>query len=359
MSLTNVTIAHSQGYALSTDAGASATIKNTLIGVGGRGDCRQAGQNDSVTDTRTAAAVTVDGGDNLDQNGDCGLSASNGNLTGDPLLTSLGNFGGPTKTDAILTGSPAIHTGSGCAGVDQRGFTRPETCDIGAFAYIPGAQASFTYSPRNPVDSGGDNGGFVTFTNTSTTSNNASLSYLWDFGDGTTSTGANPGHGFSAPDHPLTYLVTLQATDSAGSVDQSYQEVTVRPANEQPIASFTFGAAAPNTPVHFDASASNDPDGSIVSYDWSWGDDSDNSSGVARDAYLCRGGLVHGHADRDRQRRPHGSGFGDRHRRDAENLGLFPWTQAGQARRTVRPSPAPTTRRSPSEPTRSRRSATR
>ena len=74
VSLTNVTIAHSQGYALLTDAGASTTIKNTLIGVGGRGDCRQAGQNDSVTDTRTAAAVTVDGGNNLDQNGDCGLS---------------------------------------------------------------------------------------------------------------------------------------------------------------------------------------------------------------------------------------------------------------------------------------------
>ena len=95
-----------------------------------------------------------------------------------------------------------------------------------------------------------------------------------------TSTAASPVHDLTAPDHPLTYLVTLQATDSAGSVDQTYREVTVRPANEQPIASFTFGAAAPNTPVHFDASASNDPDGSIVSYDWNWGDDSDNSSGV-------------------------------------------------------------------------------
>ena len=89
VSLTNVTIAHSQGYALLTDVGASTTIKNTLIGVGGRGDCRQAGQNDSVTDTMTAAAVTVDGGNNLDQNGDCGLPGSNANVTGDPLLTSL------------------------------------------------------------------------------------------------------------------------------------------------------------------------------------------------------------------------------------------------------------------------------
>ena len=97
----------------------------------------------------------------------------------------------------------------------------------------------------------------MTFTNTSTTSNDASVCRT----SGTSGTGLRrprrvPAHGFSAPDHPLTYLVTLQATDSAGSVDQIYQEVTARPANEQPIASFTFGAAAPNTPVHFDASDS-------------------------------------------------------------------------------------------------------
>ena len=108
----------------------------------------QAGQNDSVTDTRTAAAVTGDGGDNLDQNGDCGLSASNGNLTGDPLLTSLGNFGGPTETDAILTGSPAIHAGSGCAPIDQRGYHPSGSCDIGAFDTSPARRRR---SPTRPA----------------------------------------------------------------------------------------------------------------------------------------------------------------------------------------------------------------
>jgi parallel beta-helix repeat protein len=278
VSLTNVTIAHSQGYALLTDVGASTTIKNTLIGLGGRGDCRQAGQNDGVTDSMTAAAVTIDGGNNLDQNGDCGLQATS-DLTGDPLLTSLGQFGGPTETDAILAGSPAIGAGSGCPPIDQRGFTRSDPCDIGAFEYVAGVTASFTYAPPTPIDNGDDNGAPVTFTNDSSTTNDgATLSYLWTY-DGTTSTATNPSHGFSAPDQPVTYVVTLQVTDSAGSVDEISQDITVRPANEKPIASFTFGSAAPNMPVQFDASASSDPDGSIVNYDWNWGDGSDHTSG--------------------------------------------------------------------------------
>ena len=216
VALTNVTIAHSQGYALMTDVGASTTIRYTIIGQGGRGDCVPSGRSDSVTDATTAAAVTVDGGHNLDQTADCSLSGSNHNVTGDPLLTSPGHFGGPTETDALLAGSPAIDAGSGCPPSDQRGFNRSDPCDIGAFEYVAGAHASFTYAPAAPID----NGARVTFTNTSSTTNDgATLSYFWDFGDGTTSTGASPTHGFSAPDHPATYTVTLQVTDSAGSVD--------------------------------------------------------------------------------------------------------------------------------------------
>ena len=56
-------------------------------------------------------------------------------------LGPLGNHGGPTKTHALLEGSPAIDAGDGgacaappVAGIDQRGISRPQgaACDVGA-----------------------------------------------------------------------------------------------------------------------------------------------------------------------------------------------------------------------------------
>jgi hypothetical protein len=55
-----------------------------------------------------------------------------------PLLGSLANNGGPTKTLALQTGSPAIGLGaSPCPPTDQRGYPRPglggSSCDSGAY----------------------------------------------------------------------------------------------------------------------------------------------------------------------------------------------------------------------------------
>jgi len=54
-----------------------------------------------------------------------------------PLLGPLAGNGGPTRTMALLAGSPAINAGnnSTCPATDQRGFARPAgvSCDIGAF----------------------------------------------------------------------------------------------------------------------------------------------------------------------------------------------------------------------------------
>ena len=54
-----------------------------------------------------------------------------------PLLSALGSYGGPTKTLALLPGSPAINAGTNALApmMDQRGVSRPQltTVDIGAF----------------------------------------------------------------------------------------------------------------------------------------------------------------------------------------------------------------------------------
>ncbi|MGZ5331674.1 MAG: choice-of-anchor Q domain-containing protein, partial [Solirubrobacterales bacterium] len=53
----------------------------------------------------------------------------------DPKLGPLASNGGPTQTHALLKGSPAINTGQGCPGFDQRGGPR-KACDIGAYERI-------------------------------------------------------------------------------------------------------------------------------------------------------------------------------------------------------------------------------
>ena len=68
---------------------------------------------------------TVSGANNLidDAANAGGLSnGSNGNIVGvNPLLSALGNYGGPTQTMALLPGSPAIDAGDTAPGVDGEG----------------------------------------------------------------------------------------------------------------------------------------------------------------------------------------------------------------------------------------------
>jgi hypothetical protein len=82
-------------------------------------------------------------GFNLDSGNTCGF-AGNGDLVNtEPLLGPLQNNGGPTPTQALPPGSPAVDKGS-CSditgnpqSIDQRGVARPQPtggkCDIGAF----------------------------------------------------------------------------------------------------------------------------------------------------------------------------------------------------------------------------------
>jgi hypothetical protein len=61
------------------------------------------------------------------------------NVATKKILGPLKNNGGPTKTHALVAGSPAIDAVPGadpeCGGTDQRGMARPQGfgCDIGAF----------------------------------------------------------------------------------------------------------------------------------------------------------------------------------------------------------------------------------
>jgi predicted outer membrane repeat protein len=60
-------------------------------------------------------------------------------ISADPMLGTLGNYGGYTQTIPLLAGSSAINTGNDalCPATDQRGIARPQGahCDIGAYEF--------------------------------------------------------------------------------------------------------------------------------------------------------------------------------------------------------------------------------
>ena len=250
VTLTNCTVANNRvdsdgtgftlGGAVTMFQSAAVTLKNTIIA----GNFTGTG---STSSDLSGSASSSSSYNLIGHSGSAGglINGVKGNQVGvNPLLGSLANNGGTSLTHALLTGSPAINTGSnalvpGGLTTDQRGagFTRVFAAfvDIGAFE-------SQTFSPQ------------VVISPTDTSTNAASFTFSFQFNydvteftasDVTVTNGSKGG--FAAVDARNYTLVVSPTT--AGAVVASIAANVVNEGNPAATATVTSDTTPPTVTI--------------------------------------------------------------------------------------------------------------
>lgn len=157
--------------------------------------------------------------DTLLEHGASSYTASNigslgtGNLYGDPLF--IAPAWGQTGNYRLQAGSPAINAGSaaGAPVNDLDGLPRDAQPDVGSYEY--GATGGCALSCSATVPGGALTGSAVSFQSSASLSGcSATISYAWDFGDGSTANQQNASHTYAAAG---TYPWTMTASGGGAS----------------------------------------------------------------------------------------------------------------------------------------------
>ena len=120
---------------------------------------------------------------------------------------------------------------------------------------------------------------------TASDSDGTIASYLWDFGDGTPdASGVMVSHTYTSPGD---YTVTLTVTDDRGDTGVVQQTVSFVAPNVAPTAVFTVDVD--HQEIAVSASSSSDSDGTIVTYEWTFGDGATATGVTASHTYAAPG----------------------------------------------------------------------
>jgi subtilisin family serine protease len=201
----------------------------------------------SITPARVPRAITVSSTDNTDtkvgyaNTGTCvDLFAPGNNITsaGYTSDTASAGMSGTSMATPHVAGAAALYlqtnpgatpaqVHSAILGAATAGVVKsPGSGSPNRLLYTAGFSTGGTPTNQAPVASftNGCTGLSCTFTDTSTDSDGTVASRSWNFGDGTTSTAANPAKTYAAAG---TYTVTLTVTDNAGATNSTSRAITV------------------------------------------------------------------------------------------------------------------------------------
>ena len=118
------------------------------------------------------------------------------------------------------------------------------------------------------------------------------VGYEWDFGDGESSTDPNPTHVYATPgNYTATLTVTDDRTFPAPLTGSATVAITANEFNTAPVPAASadplFGKVP--LPVQFSSAGSVDLDGTIVSYEWDFGDGTTSSDANPSHVYTSAG----------------------------------------------------------------------
>ena len=167
---------------------------------------------------------------------------------------------------------------------DNNGATDDDRTDvlIGPVGQPPVADAGGPYT--------GAVGATIEFDGTSSTDadgDDTITIYTWDFGDDISGSGQTTSHAYSTSG---VFTVSLTVEDDVGATDTVDTTATTSNGNLPPVANpgGTYEGDA-DAPVSFDGSGSDDPDGTIASHTWDFGDGTSGSGETTTHTYSAEG----------------------------------------------------------------------
>ena len=194
-----------------------------------------------------------------------------------------------TTTD----GNASLQTPGG-AGVDTYTSGSATAAAVHTFDRFTVTQLGATPPPANqpPVATIGTptiNGLAVNLSGTGSTDSDGTITgYAWNYGDATTGTGSTTSHTYAAAG---TYTVSLTVTDDDSATATTTRQVTVTsdpPVNQSPTAVIGTPTIS-DLAVSLSGTGSTDPDGTIDTYAWDFGDSTTGTGPTTNHTYATAG----------------------------------------------------------------------